>query len=102
MAYFGSGIQRRLLWACLSVLRWLPDSSIGAISPGSPMPKGPQGERQPYKCVRDLCMGAGFLAGYLIYRLTGHPQLVYTFIPVGGMLVGFGAVSYTHLTLPTI
>jgi len=54
------------------------------------MPKGPQGQRQPYKYVRDLCMGAGFLAGYLIYRLTGHPQLVYTFIPVGGMLVGFG------------
>ena len=55
------------------------------------MPDGPQCQKQPYKYVRDLCMGAGLLIGYFIYRLIGHPSLVvYGLIPLAGMLAGFG------------
>ena len=55
-----------------------------------------QGQKQPYKYVRDLCMGAGFLVGYLIYRQIGlSNQLsdgvpLVALIPAGGGLVGFG------------
>ena len=53
------------------------------------MPEGPQTRKQPYKYVRDLCMGAGLLAGILIYEYVGHHgQVIYDLIPIGGLLAG--------------
>lgn len=55
------------------------------------MPKGLQGQKHPFKYVRDICMGAGLFIGIFVRRLMGHhTQVIYDLIPLAGMLAGFG------------